>query len=499
MPLQLAFPRPAAGRLDRRRSSTRSTASIVPYNMFPSLHIAIWMILAGTYDRHTRGGVRVLTHGWFGLIGVVHRADVSAPRDRRRRRSSPSRCLLLLRARRGSYTARQPVDHQSPRRRCSTRPPRRCSRGSAHGSGRGAGRCSGPRVSLAIVAGAYFGLYAGIARKQRTAAVAAAPRTNHSGAVAVRSTSVAASTTAGTAVPWNEVVPNVWIGRRLNDREAATAVRQGVTAVLDLTGECSEAGPFLTLEYLNLQVLDLTAPTPQQLRAAADFINTHRETGTVYVHCKIGYSRSAASVGAWLLDAGLAATAEEAVALLRAARPTLVVRPEAWVALREFQRSIEVRLKPDTTGVQVRLKPDATGVQVHRSSGPQAGRHRMPVTHETTDRRCLPTGGAAASGEPRPADLSAGRGLADRPRRLGQRRVSLQHRLCRAGVAAVSWGRPGRMAAVSGCCSFWRLSSSRPACWRISSTAWSRWARDRRRRKGSSTTKFRIASPMRSS
>ena len=136
--------------------------------------------------------------------------------------------------------------------------------------------------------------------------------------------------------------------------------------------------PFLSLEYLNLQVLDLTAPTPQQLRAAADFISTHRETGTVYVHCKIGYSRTAATAGAWLLDAGLAATAEEAVALLRAARPTLVVRPEAWAALRVFQRSIEVRLKPDTTGVQVRQKPDATGVQVITGV-------RVPLKPDATD------------------------------------------------------------------------------------------------------------------
>jgi protein-tyrosine phosphatase len=139
------------------------------------------------------------------------------------------------------------------------------------------------------------------------------------------------------------------------------AVKQGVTAVLDLTGECSEAGPFLALEYLNLQVLDLTAPTQGQLRAAADFISTQRETGVVYVHCKIGYSRSAAAVGAWLLDAGFAATAQEAIALLRAARPTLVVRSEAWAALCEFatieqpfsrrsiHRLIEVRLKPDAT------------------------------------------------------------------------------------------------------------------------------------------------------
>jgi len=61
------------------------------------------------------------------------------------------------------------------------------------------------------------------------------------------------------------VTPGVWIGRKLNDREAANAVRQGVTAVLDLTAEFSEAKPFLALRYLNIPILDLTAPMQKRL------------------------------------------------------------------------------------------------------------------------------------------------------------------------------------------------------------------------------------------
>jgi protein-tyrosine phosphatase len=133
------------------------------------------------------------------------------------------------------------------------------------------------------------------------------------------------------------------MGRRLNDREAAVASDRGVTAVLDLAAEFSEAKSFLGLTYLDLPVLDLTTPVPEQLRAAVDFISAQREKGIVYVHCKIGYSRSATVVGAWLIDTGIANTAEEAVARMRAARPSLVVRPEAWQALRDFcgRRSAE--------------------------------------------------------------------------------------------------------------------------------------------------------------
>ena len=91
-----------------------------------------------------------------------------------------------------------------------------------------------PAVSLAIAAGAYFGLYAGIACKQ-------------DGRLSLAARVVLAPWLFGQqlslvhyrrhCLPWNEVVPHVWIGRRLNDREAALAVKQGVTAVLDLTGE----------------------------------------------------------------------------------------------------------------------------------------------------------------------------------------------------------------------------------------------------------------------
>jgi protein-tyrosine phosphatase len=134
--------------------------------------------------------------------------------------------------------------------------------------------------------------------------------------------------------PWDEVVPGVWIGRKLNNSEAAEAMRRGVTAVLDLTAEFSEARPFLSATYLNVPILDLTAPTREQLQETTAFIHEHTSRGIVYVHCKIGYSRSAAVVGAYLLESAKVKTAEEAVALMRKVRPSLVVRPEAFSTIR---------------------------------------------------------------------------------------------------------------------------------------------------------------------
>ena len=135
---------------------------------------------------------------------------------------------------------------------------------------------------------------------------------------------------------WDVAAENVWIGARLNEREAADAVRSGVTAVVDLTAEFSEPRAFRELAYCNLQVLDLTAPSLEQLRDASAFIVDHAKHGVVYVHCKAGYSRSAAVVGAYLLRTGLSRDVDECLSQLRQARPSIVIRPEVKAALRAF-------------------------------------------------------------------------------------------------------------------------------------------------------------------
>jgi protein-tyrosine phosphatase len=190
-----------------------------------------------------------------------------------------------------------------------------------------------PAAGLGIVAAAYFGLGPGIFRKT-------------AGRLPLSTRLVLAPVLIGQYVSlvyyrrkcraWDEVAPGVLIGRCLTEAEAATAVQQGVTAVPDLTAEFSEAAPFRTNTYRNIPILDLTRPTQDQLMEAVRFLTEESAKGTVYVHCKIGYSRSAAVAGAYLLASEQAATVEEAVARLRRARPTIVIRPEAMEALREF-------------------------------------------------------------------------------------------------------------------------------------------------------------------
>jgi protein phosphatase len=143
---------------------------------------------------------------------------------------------------------------------------------------------------------------------------------------------------------WNEVTPHLWIGARLHQREAAQAARAGVTAALDLTTEFSEPAAFRALVYCNIAVLDLTELTAEHLRQAVEFISQQAKSGVVYVHCKVGYSRSAAAVGAYLIASGAVADATAALEILRRSRPGIIFRPEVFVALEKFCRAEKSQL-----------------------------------------------------------------------------------------------------------------------------------------------------------
>ena len=192
-----------------------------------------------------------------------------------------------------------------------------------------------PAISCGIVAAGYFGVGPGVYGKRRgrlgiLARLVMAP------VLLGQNLSLRHYRRQGRA--WDRAVPELIMGRVLTDEEARTLVESGVGAVLDLTAEFSEAKPLRQTRYLNLQILDLTAPTAAQWRRAVEFIREGMLYGLVYVHCKIGYSRTAAVVGAYLLASRHVESAEEAMALMRAKRSPLVIRPEVVTALRAFER-----------------------------------------------------------------------------------------------------------------------------------------------------------------
>lgn len=116
-----------------------------------------------------------------------------------------------------------------------------------------------------------------------------------------------------------EVVPNLFLGRRLT---AGEAERVAGAAVLDLAAEFSEARPLRRPDlYLSMPVLDATAPSGEQFTFAVRWIADHLPHRPVYVHCALGHGRSASVVIAYLLHSGRVKDVRDGLRLVRQLRP----------------------------------------------------------------------------------------------------------------------------------------------------------------------------------
>ncbi|MNE66753.1 hypothetical protein D3C80_1623260 [compost metagenome] len=97
-------------------------------------------------------------------------------------------------------------------------------------------------------------------------------------------------------------------------------------------------------------MLDLCAPSAERCLQAAKAIEALRTNGPLLVCCALGYSRSATAVVAWLLHSGRANTVEQAIALVAAARPGIVLRAEhlkALASMRQLDACTDVPAQED--------------------------------------------------------------------------------------------------------------------------------------------------------
>jgi len=328
-PLRFAFPRlHAEGWLGAIFDWFRALDA--PYNLFPSLHAALCLLLVDVYARKLRGVILIAAMAWFVLIGLSplltyqhHVIDIIGGFI------LAGYCFYCFHE---SFPMLPVVaDHRI---------------GWYYVAGAAAllmlalmlwplgAFLFWPVVAFGIVGTAYFGVGPVIFRK-RKGQISWSARFVLGPCLFGQYLSLLYYRRQGRA--WNEITPRIWIGGKLGRYAASQAMRSGVTSVLDLTAEFSEAPPFREIDYRNIPILDLTTPTQTQLREMAEFIEHRSRHGIVYVHCKIGYSRSAAAIAAYLIMHGEANTAEEAFATIRLARPSIIIRPEIVSALTEFE------------------------------------------------------------------------------------------------------------------------------------------------------------------
>ncbi len=355
IPLQFAFDRPAVSGFLGVMFDVL-TAFDRPHNLFPSLHISLLAIVWAVYRSRPRGWLRLALDGWFALIAVSplftyqhHFLDLVG-----------GALVAILACHLFPKPATQLPRAKEGASRCIMALPNSPSRTSQRLGARyillaimsSLGACIAwpwtaillwPATALLLMALAYFGAGTGVFAKSR-------------GRLAAGTRLLLTPYLLGAYLSLHyyrrgslahmEVVPGILLGRKLSEVESEDAIRIGVRAVLDLTAEYGESRTFLQLPYRNVQVLDLTAPRPEQFVEAIAFIREHRARGKVYVHCALGYSRSACIVAAYLLVEGFASSVQEAVQMIHRVRPGIVM-PEGLVqALDRFSDATQDKDKP---------------------------------------------------------------------------------------------------------------------------------------------------------
>lgn len=289
-----------------------------PFNQAPSLHISLLMLLWVVYARYLPGLWSWVMHVWFTLIGVSvltvyqhHFIDIVTGF------AVGLVCLYLLPEH--GWKAAPSVD----RRRANQLAHRYLAGslaclGLAYAVGGWAWLALWPAIALLLVAIGYYQLGPTVFHKVH-------------GQYHWAARLLLAPYLAGVRLshrhylrrlqPWHEITPELAIGAWPANRQQ---LPPGTIAVLDMTGEF--ASPFhpAELPYLNLPVMDLTAPNPATLKAAIEFIDQHRPHGKVFVHCALGLSRSAAVAAAWLVSQGRFNDADSALRHIAALRPGVV-------------------------------------------------------------------------------------------------------------------------------------------------------------------------------
>lgn len=285
-----------------------------PFNLAPSLHIALLVILWLRYVRHVPWPWQAAVHVWSALIGVSvltanqhHFFDI------------PTGAML------GFFTVwAWPDEGDSPLSAARwVTDPRRLALAAAWGT---AGVFL-TAVSFALGGAALWLLWPA----QSFLFVALAYGVL--GEAAFQKDERGAPSLAATALLWPHRLAarlNAWAWARVLPPavEVAPGVRLGPVSaaaggpVVDLTAELAGGGG---PDWHAVPALDLVAPPPEALERAARSIEALRPRG-VLVACALGLSRSAAAVATWLAWTGDGDVAA-ALARVRAARPQVVLGP----------------------------------------------------------------------------------------------------------------------------------------------------------------------------
>ncbi|WP_392560909.1 phosphatase PAP2/dual specificity phosphatase family protein [Orbus sturtevantii] len=132
---------------------------------------------------------------------------------------------------------------------------------------------------------------------------------------------------------FNLVFNKVYLGR-IPSR--STLKKHRFSTVVDLCAELPM--PTYYENYILVPVLDMAAPSLDECRKGVEAINTGLAHGDVLVCCALGYSRSATIILAWLLSNRIAESLDDAIQILKKARPNSVINAKQVIILNQWIR-----------------------------------------------------------------------------------------------------------------------------------------------------------------
>ncbi len=140
---------------------------------------------------------------------------------------------------------------------------------------------------------------------------------------------------------FSRITPQIYVGPQYNAAGKRKLVLCGINAGVNMRGEFDDAAHGLALEkYCHLPTVDDTAPTLEHIRKGIDFIReVVNDGGKVYIHCAGGIGRAPTIAAAYFMSRGY--TLEEAIALIKKARPFINIMPPQMEQLKRFEAILE--------------------------------------------------------------------------------------------------------------------------------------------------------------
>lgn len=328
-PLQFSFVRPETHGLFGWLFQQLAQFDL-PYNQAPSLHVMLAWLLGLRFYSHVTGWIRAACSAWFVLIALSvlttyqhHVIDVISG-------LMVAIMVSYLLPIQGQWGWCRPTKHAlklAIRYLLASLVCALLGWWLPYGY-----LCFWPALSLLIVAAAYAGFGTAVFQK------------NPTGSLSISARLILAPYLLGTKIfqrwycqqriisPNNQIVANIWLGSFPHGQGQ-------YQAVLDVTAELHHSADSCC--WVAYPLMDLNVPAVDDLYKAALLLGKLQQNNDkVLVCCALGLSRSATVMAAFLLLNQYAASVEQALTLIRAQRPQIILTPAHVQQLEVFKATL---------------------------------------------------------------------------------------------------------------------------------------------------------------